>query len=573
MIQEIIYVFKIKFVMFFLRFIRMPLKRFNNFNSLQVNKRFFTRLLIKIFTLFLIFLVNFGTASTKTVNHNNLKKITIAYFADIHAQINDHQEMFWYNNKKYFTTAGGLSRIAYIVNKLRKESSGNLLFMDAGDTFQGSGPAALSSGEAIIEPMNSIGLDLATPGNWEIVYGKQRLMEITDRLNYPLIASNIVDEYTNKLIFDPYIIKIIDGIKIGVIGYTDPDVVERQPPSYSKGLIYRGKDVLQPLINRMKNDDKVDIVILLTHIGLPKAVNLAKELHNVDILLSGDTHERTYEPINIGNTLVVEPGSFGSFLGRIDMYISQGKIIDKEWELIELKSNDFQKDLNIQNIVEKALLPYGSEMKNVIGYTNIYLYRYNVVETNMDAMLADAIREITDTDIALSNGFRFSHPITPGYITEEDLWNIYPVVEKLKVGKIYGWQLRQFWQRELENVFSADPDKQFGGWLPRPSGMKIIFNACANYENRIESIYVGGKPLVDNEIYTITACEREGDPEDVLCRIPDVKDSDVLNVTNHEAVKIYLSNNSPINNIKMGRVIVKDLKTEIRSQYFDIKCQ
>jgi len=92
-------------------------------------------------------------------------------------------------------------------------------------------------------------------------------------------------------------------------------------------------------------------------------------------------------------------------------------------------------------------------MENVIGYTNIYLYRYNVVETNMDAMLADAIREITNTDIALSNGFRFSHPIPPGYITEEDLWNVYPVVEKLKVGKIYGWQLREFWEKELENVF------------------------------------------------------------------------------------------------------------------------
>ncbi|MDY6821726.1 MAG: bifunctional metallophosphatase/5'-nucleotidase [Deferribacterota bacterium] len=517
--------------------------------------------------------MNLGITSAKTIDNKSIKKITIAYIADIHAQIQEHQEMFWENNKEYFTNAGGLSRIAYVVNKLRKENSGNLLFMDAGDTFQGSGPAALSKGEAIIEPMNSIGLDLAALGNWEVVYGKERLLEITDKLNYPIIASNIVDKYTNKLIFDPYIIKIIDGIKVGILGYTDPDVPERQPPSYSKGLIYKDKEVLQPLIDRMKNDDKVDIVILLTHIGLPKAVNLARQLQNVDILLSGDTHERTYEPINIGNTMVVEPGSFGSFLGKVDLYISQGKIIDKRWELIELKSNDFQKDPNIQSVVEKALLSYRSKMENVIGYTNIYLYRYNVVETNMDAMLSDAIREITNTDIALSNGFRFSHPIPPGYITEEDLWNVYPVVEKLKVGKIYGWQLREFWEKELENVFSQDPDKQFGGWLPRPSGMKITFNACAEFGNRIDSIYVGDKPLVDNKIYTIAACEREGDPEDVICRIPDVKDTTTLNITNHEAVKIYLSNNSPISNIKMGRVVVKDIKTEVRSQYFDIKCK
>jgi len=134
----------------------------------------------------------------------------------------EHQEMFWDNNKEYFTTAGGLPRVAYVVNKIRKESLGNLLFIDAGDTFQGSGPAALSKGDAIIEPMNSIGLDLAAPGNWEVVYGKERLLEITDKLNYPIIASNIVDEYTNKPIFDPYIIKIIDGIKVGILSYTDP---------------------------------------------------------------------------------------------------------------------------------------------------------------------------------------------------------------------------------------------------------------------------------------------------------------------------------------------------------------
>jgi len=116
-----------------------------------------------------------------------------------------------------------------------------MLFMDAGDTFQGSGPAALSKGEAIIEPINSIGLDLGLPGNWEVVYGKDKLLEMTDKLNYPIIAANMVDEDTGKLLYDPYIIKILDGIKIGIIGFTDPDVPERQPPSYSKGVIIQGE--------------------------------------------------------------------------------------------------------------------------------------------------------------------------------------------------------------------------------------------------------------------------------------------------------------------------------------------
>ncbi len=527
---------------------------------------------IKIITINFILIFAITNAHTDILKHNNIKKITLVYIADLHAQIEEHQELFWGKNEEYFDFAGGLARISYVVKNLKKENPYNMLFMDAGDTFQGSGPAALSKGEAIIEPINSIGLDLGLPGNWEVVYGKDKLLEMTDKLNYPIIAANMVDEDTGKLLYDPYIIKILDGIKIGIIGFTDPDVPERQPPSYSKGVIYRGKDILQPLIDRIKNIDGVDIVILLTHIGLPKAVNLAKELNNVDILLSGDTHERTYKPINIGNTLVVEPGSFGSFLGKIDITISHGTIIDKHWELIELKSKDYPIDNNVQSIVENALMPFNDEMNKIIGYSDIPLYRYNVIETNMDNLLSDAIREATKADIALSNGFRFSYPITAGYITENDLWNMYPIVEKLKMGKIFGWQLKEFWEKELENVFSPNPDKQFGGWLPRPSGMKIIFNACATYENRIESIYVGDKLLDNNKIYTVAACEREGDPFDVVCRIPEVKDVTIMNNTNHDAVKLYLKNHSPIQNIEMGRVIVQDLKTPVRSQYFDIVC-
>ena len=530
------------------------------------------KLYINIITITFILIFATMNAHSGILRQNKIKKITILYIADIHAQIEEHQEMFYGNNGEYFDFAGGLARIAYAVKNIKKKNPGNTLFMDAGDTFQGSGPAALSKGTAIIEPINSIGLDLALPGNWEVVYGKETLLKITDKLNYPLIAANIIDEDTGKSLFDPYIIKNIDGIKIGIIGFTDPDVPQRQPPSYSKGIIYRGKEILQPLVDKIKSDKDVDIVVLFTHIGLPKAVNLAKELNNVDILLSGDTHERTYTPINVGNTLVVEPGSFGSFLGKVDITLSHGTIIDKHWELIELKTEDFPIDNNVQSIVENALKPFNYEMNNIIGYTDIPLYRYNVVETNMDGLLSDAIREATNTDIALSNGFRFSHPIAAGYITENDLWNMYPVVERLKMGKIYGWQLKQFWEKELENVFSTDPNKQFGGWLPRPSGMKIIFNACAAYEDRIVSIYVGNKLLDNNKIYTIAACEREGDPFDVVCRIPDVKDITVMNTTNHDAVKTYLKYHSPIQRVEMGRVIVEDLKTPVRSQYFDIVC-
>src|SRR5690606_18835879 len=151
-------------------------------------------------------------------------------------------------------------------------------------------------------------------------------------------------------------------------------------------------------------------------------------------------------------------------------------------------------------------------------------------ETPLDAWLADVLRETTGTEIALSNGFRFGTPLLPGPIRERDLWNLFPIVTPLKTGKVTGQQLRAFWERELENVFAADPAKRFGGWVPRPSGLTLEFEARAPAGQRVRDVRVHGEPLDDERVYTLTACEREGDRPDTLCRIAGVADPVVLDV-------------------------------------------
>jgi len=58
----------------------------------------------------------------------------------------------------------------------------------------------------------------------------------------------------------------------------------------------------------------------------------------------------------------------------------------------------------------------------------------------------------------------------------------------LKVGKVYGWQLKAFLEEELEHVFSRNPDRLFGGWLPRFSGMKVVFEAFAKKGERLKEV-------------------------------------------------------------------------------------
>ncbi len=492
--------------------------------------------------------------------------ISLVYMADLHAQLEPHAEFFWHEGKDETATAGGVARIATAVEAIRKERPGRVLFMDAGDTIQGSAAAAWTEGEAIVAPVNALKLDLGIPGNWEVVYGSDALKRRAEEFRHPTIAANLRDAGTKTLLFPPYLVKEVGGVRIGVIGFTDPDVPERQPPSYSEGLAFDGAEVLPLLIDELRRKEQVDILVLLTHVGLPKAIRLAESLKGVDFVLSGDTHERTYEPIVRGETWVVEPGSFGSFLGRLDLTVKGGKVVDRRWELIELRADRFAEDPQVKRIVDETLAPMRPKLDEIIGRTEVPLMRYNVLETNLDKVLSDALREAAGTEIGLSNGFRFSPPIAAGPIREADLWDWYPITTRLKVGKVTGRQLGSFWERELEHVFATDPAKLFGGWVPRPSGMTLRFAAHAPEGRRVREIRVGGEPLEDDRAYTLVACEREGDEPDKLCRIPHVKEPQVLGLDAHEAVRRYLGKHSPLAAPEGKRVVAEDLPPVVRSQ-------
>ncbi|HLW55932.1 MAG TPA: bifunctional metallophosphatase/5'-nucleotidase [Bacteriovoracaceae bacterium] len=499
------------------------------------------------------------------------KKATLVYFADLHGHFNEHPELFWPpegGNHSEVSVAGGVARMMTVVNKIKKENPTGVLFMDAGDTIQGAAEVALSEGKVSTPILNAMDIDLAIPGNWEVVYGTKVFKELARKANYPFLASNIREAKTKELVFRPYEIRELNGIRFAIIGYTDPDVPTRQPPSFSEGFIYEGSEVLQPLIDKIKSSHEVDVVVLLTHIGLPKAVGLADKVKGVDIILSSDTHERTYEPIVKGNTWIVEPGAFGSFLGKLDIELTKEGKLKKKWELIELKSRDFKADKKLSELVNKTLNPYRSKLDKKIGETQTTLVRYNVVETSLDAILADALKEATGTDIALSNGFRFAYPIVPGPIVEGDLWSIYPINTQIKTGRLTGKQLKDFYEKEIENVFSENYEKLFGGWLPRTSGLHIKFKVSNPPFHRIQEMTVNGVPLDEKKYYTVTTCVREGDPDTTLCRIPNGKDIVIKDFDAHEAVRRYLKKHWPVIPPTLGRVEAIDLPETVRSQYY-----
>ncbi len=523
-------------------------------------------------------------STDKTNDPDKVQKVSIFQTTDVHCQIHPHDELFWENNTAVFRKTGGYAYVAGMLDKLRKENP-NHFTIDTGDMFQGSELAVETTGKAFVPVLNAMDYDLFLPGNWEVVYGKSNMQKLMGSLTAPKICTNMYHDLRNgkkgELIFQPYHIWNTAGIKIGFLGYTDPLVPLRQSPMYSEGIVYTSpEDNVKHYIDVLKNQENCAFVIIIAHLGLSQQIALANkpECEGVDYIFGGDTHERVRKPIVCKYSKVVEPGAFGSFIGKLDLTIKNGKVIEEEYNLLEVASSSIQPNKMVSKILKENEAPYLSEINQILGYSTIPLYRYFVVENPIDTLILDALHwKFPEADIVLSNGFRFCPPkVTRDQtgnvpITNGFLFDMLPVDSITRSGIVTGVQLAAWLEKELNNVFAKEAEKRFGGWVVKFKGMEVSFKAFEANGKRVQSMTINGKPLENEKEYTILACEREGDPEDMLCRMKNVKNAHNTNFTLHDALKSYLKANSPVTPTPQNNAKILDAPQTLLSQVTDVE--
>jgi 2',3'-cyclic-nucleotide 2'-phosphodiesterase (5'-nucleotidase family) len=511
-------------------------------------------------------------------------KISILQTTDVHCQIHPHDELFWENGKAVFRKTGGYAQLATYLKKRRKINS-NTFLVDTGDMFQGSELSVKTTGKAMVPLLNALQYDLYLPGNWEVIYYKKSMQTLMGSLNAPKVCANMYhdlgDGKKGELIFHPYKIWNIAGVKIGFLGYTDPLVPIRQSPNYSKGIIYTApEENLAHYIDVLRNDEGCKYVIMLSHLGLSQQIALANHeaCKGVDMIFGGDTHERVREPIQCKYSKVVEPGAFGSFVGRLDLTIRNGEVVAENYSLDEISANTYKPDSAMKSMVAELEKPFADDINAVIGHSTLPLYRYFVIENTIDTMILDALRwRLPNTDIVLSNGFRFCPPrSTPDAtgkipITNGFIYDMLPVDSTIRTGKVTGKQIKDWLEKELNNVFAKDASKRFGGWVIKFSGMKVTFKAYEEMGKRVQSVMVGDVPLNPEKTYSIAACERDGDPADMLCRMKNVADAQNTSHTLHTTMREYLKANSPVTPTPMGNAVALDAPKDLLTQVFGVK--
>lgn len=527
-------------------------------------------------------------SSNELSNLNSDKNVvSILITTDIHSQINTHDEFFWENNQAVYKKRGGMAVLKTMIESYRKKNKNTILY-DGGDYFHGHAVASLTEGEALIPIFNKLNYDLMLPGNWEVVYKKKKMLYDMGHANAAKICANMWhntnDENNGELVYQPYWIKYIAGVKIGFIGYTDHLIPKRQSPAYSEGLKFDHAEVnVAKYVKLLREVEGCAVVIIATHMGLAQQVGLANNpaCEGVDMIIGADTHERVRVPIQAKYTKVIECGAFGSFLGKLDLHIENGKLTNISYDLLDVDPEKYPADKEMQAIVDKAYAPFKTDMQTVIGTSKTPLVRYFVLETPMDNLITDAIKWKFKPDIALSNGFRFCQPLAVdnktglATITKEFLWNMLPVNSEAKTGIVTGKQLWDWLEKELQNAFAKNPSKRFGGWFVRFNGMEVNFTIGNEFGKRLNWVKVNGEPINLEKEYSIVACEREGDPNDTLCRIEHVKDPKKTPHLLHDVITEYLKQHSPVSPKIEGRAIATDepqtLLTQLKGTSYEFR--
>jgi S-sulfosulfanyl-L-cysteine sulfohydrolase len=442
-----------------------------------------------------------------------------------------------------FGKLGGFAHLKTLVDHLRGDvGAGRSLLLDGGDLWQGTAMADAMQGADMVEAANLLGIDAMT-GHWEFTYGETALRGNLARFKGEFLAQNVFlpeeaafngakafDPGSGR-VFKPATIRQMGAYRIAVIGQAFPYVPIAHPKRFTPDWTFGIRDdELQKLVNGLRNNDKVDAVVLLSHNGMDVDLKLAGRVSGIDIILGGHTHDAIPQPIPVNNaggiTLVTNAGSNGKFLGVLDLDLAKGRVSDVRYRLLPVFSELLKPNAPMQALIESLREPHAAIAAGKIATADQLLYRRGNFEGTVDQLICDALRGEFDAEIALSPGFRWGVSLLPGQpLTMEDVMAetaiTYP---ETYLQRMAGSQIKDLLEDVCDNLFNADPYYQQGGDMVRVGGMTYTCTPAESVGRRISDIKLGnGRAIEAGKSYKVagwaSVSEQKGMPMwDVLAK-------------------------------------------------------
>jgi len=437
---------------------------------------------------------------------------------------------------------GGLDRLATLAKAIRAERPDRTLFLDGGDTWQGSYTSLATNGEDMVKAMNALGIDAMT-AHWEFTYGTERVEELIEQLDFPFLAGNVKDTEWDEAVFDATATFERGGLQIAVIGQAFPYTPVANPrykiPAWSFGI---QEKLVQAHVNEAR-DSGADLVVFLSHNGFDVDRKLASRVEGIDVMLTGHTHDALPVVVEVGKTLLVASGSHGKFLSRLDLEVKDGRVSDYRYRLIPVFADAIDPDPEMAALINEIRSPYEVEVSRVLGHTESLLYRRGNFNGSFDDLICQALLEGRDAEIALSPGFRWGATLLPGQpITVDDLYSqtsiTYPNAYR---SEFTGAFLKDVLEDVADNLFNPDPYYQQGGDMVRVGGMGYTIDIAKPIGERISNMthLESGEPIDPARNYVVAgwASVNEGTEG------PPIYDVVAEHIERHKTVRVPTNEN------------------------------
>ncbi|MCX7918878.1 MAG: 5'-nucleotidase C-terminal domain-containing protein [bacterium] len=411
-------------------------------------------------------------------------KLTILYTNDVHGHILPFDDA--YQGKD----AGGIARRVTVIKQIKKQNP-NTLLLDAGDLLSGTPISGFFKGEADWKSIELAGYDAMAIGNHDFDYGQEVLRNAIKTCKVPLLSANIIEQSTGNLLAKPYLFKSYSGLTVAIIGLTTPTAPTSTHPKNVVGLSFGNpQETVQKYLPELRK--KAKLIIVLSHLGYGEDRELAEQVNGIDIIVGGHSHTKLLNYQEVNRTIIVQALQWGLYLGRLDVTVEKGKIIDKKAELIPI-TNTIPEDTKVAQALSVYADKVKQKMAEVVGETKVDLVRgtYENPQSNLSTWIADVFRETAQADIAFQNSGGIRANINKGKITYNDIYSVLPFENVLVTIELTGAQVQEL----FDFIASAAQSGRDSGQI---SGATFTVR-----DGKAVNILIGGKPLSLDKTYKL----------------------------------------------------------------------
>ncbi len=410
-------------------------------------------------------------------------QITIMATTDLHGNI---LPIDYYTNKP---DARGLAKAATIIKQARKDNP-NILLLDSGDTIQGT-PLAYFHNKKNNAPhdpmmlaMSALHYDAMAVGNHEYNFGLKVLNKARSEAKFPWLSANTYKVGTDQTAYDPYLVKEINGVRIGILGLTTPGI-----PNWENIQNYAGLEFRDPVAEAKKwttvlrERERVDLVVIIMHMGIEEdlstgqinpgqvanenaAVAIARQVPGVDVILMGHTH-REVPDVFVNGVLLSQANAYARHVARVDVYLEKLETSSARWRVAAKSARTIPITDKVEADAEVSQLaaPYDRETQawlgRVIGESSAELSAKDA--QFRDSAILDLIHRVQleagQADVSMAASFNPQAHIARGPVTVRDIAGLYVYENTLIVLEVTGQQLRDALEHSAKYFRAYVPNK------------------------------------------------------------------------------------------------------------------